>query len=231
MKPFIFFLFVLSLLTTQIQAQKCMGVNIKAGMGFEMTNYNAKDKPTGKILYTIKEVTNDNGATVMKMELQSFDAKDKPQMTNSYQCRCKGNELMIDMTAMMASQENPMLKDAQMTFTSNDLIYSDSYTVGSTLKDASLNGQGTMGGGMNISYGMALKNRKVVGQESLTVPAGTFNAYKVTSDMTVTNKTVINLSFDFQTVSYRTPEVLWDIKTETYRKDKLMGYSLLTKLF
>jgi len=27
------------------------------------------------------------------------------------------------------------------------------------------------------------------------------------------------------------PEVLWDIKTETYRKDKLMGYSLLTKLF
>jgi hypothetical protein len=73
----------------------------------------------------------------MKMEVQSFDAKDKPQMTNSYQCRCKGNELMIDMTAMMASQENPMLKDAQMTFTSNDLIYSDNYTVGSTLKDAS----------------------------------------------------------------------------------------------
>jgi ACT domain-containing protein len=70
-----------------------------------------------------------------------------------------------------------------------------------------------------------------VGQESLTVPAGTFNVYKVTSDMTISNKTVINLSFDFQTVSYRVPEVLWDIKTETYRKDKLMGYSLLTKLF
>jgi hypothetical protein len=29
-----------------------------------------------------------------------------------------------------------------------------------------------MGGGMNISYGMALKNRKVAGQESLSVPAG-----------------------------------------------------------
>lgn len=231
MKQLMSFLFVLSLLTTPLQAQKCMGINIKPGMGFEMTNYTAKDKPTGKIIYTVKDVISDNGATVMQMELQSFDAKDKPQMTNSYQCRCKGNELMIDMTAMMASQENPMLKDAQMTFTSNDLIYGDSYTVGSTLKDASLNGQGTMGGGMTIAYSMSLKNRKVVGQENLTVPAGTFNAYKITSDMTISNKTIVNLSFDFQTVSYRTPEVLWDIKTETYRKDKLMGYSLLTKVF
>lgn len=231
MKQLMSFLFVLSLLTTPLQAQKCMGINIKPGMGFEMTNYTAKDKPTGKIIYTVKDVISDNGATVMQLELQSFDAKDKPQMTNSYQCRCKGNELMIDMTAMMASQENPMLKDAQMTFTSNDLIYDDSYTVGSTLKDASLNGQGTMGGGMTIAYSMSLKNRKVVGQENLTVPAGTFNAYKITSDMTISNKTIVNLSFDFQTVSYRTPEVLWDIKTETYRKDKLMGYSLLTKVF
>lgn len=231
MKQFIFFLGVLSLLTTQIKAQKCMGVSVKAGTGFEMINYNAKDKPTGRLSYTIKEVTSDNGATVMKMEVQSFDAKDKPQMTNSYQCRCKGNEIMIDMTAMMASQENPMLKDAQMTFTSNDLIYSDNYTVGSTLKDASLSGQGTMGGGMTIAYNMSLKNRKVAGQESLTVPAGTFNVYKITSDMTISNKTIVNLSFDFQTVSYRAPEVLWDIKTETYRKDKLMGYSVLSKLF
>lgn len=231
MKSLIHLLFTLSLLCTQIQAQKCIGVSVKAGMGFEMTNYNAKDKPTGKILYTIKEVTSDNGTTVMKMELQSFDAKDRPQMTNSYQCRCKGNEIMIDMTAMMASQENPMLKDAQMTFTSNDLIYSDNYTVGSMLKDASLSGQGTMGGGMTLSYGMALKNRKVAGKESLSVPAGTFNVYKVTSDMTISNKTIVNLSFDFQTVSYRAPEVLWDIKTETYRKDKLMGYSVLSKLF
>jgi hypothetical protein len=71
----------------------------------------------------------------------------------------------------------------------------------------------------------------VTGKESLTVPAGTFEVYKITSDMTITNKTLVNLSFDFQTVSYRAPEVLWDLKTETYRKDKLMGYSVLTKIF
>lgn len=231
MKKLLSFLFGICVITTTVKAQKCLGVSVKAGMGFEMTNYNAKDKPTGRILYTIKEVTTDNGTTLMKIELQSFDAKDKPQMTNTYQCQCKGNEMMMDMTAMMATQENPMLKDAKMTFTSNDLVYSDNYTVGATLKDASLNGEGVIGGGMNLSYSMTMKNRKVVAQENLTVPAGTFNAYKVTSDMTINNKTIVSLSIDFQSISYRASNVLWDIKTETYRKDKLMGYSVLSKIF
>ena len=223
-------LFTASIITTRLQAQKCMGVNVKTGMGFEMATYNAKDKPTGKIVYTIKDVSTDNGATVMSMEMQSFDAKDKPQMTNSYKCTCKGNDLMVDMTSMLAGQENPMFKDAKMTFTSNDLVYSETYAVGAALKDASLKGQGVMGGGMNLNYDMVMKNRKVTGQENITVPAGTFNAYKITSDMTVNTKTIVNISFDFQTVSFRAPGVLWDVRTETYRKDKLLSYSVLTKL-
>jgi hypothetical protein len=216
---------------TRTQAQKCMGVSIKAGMGYEMLNYNAKDKPTGKILYTIKDVSTDNGATVMSMEMQTFDAKDKLQSTNKYKCTCKGNEMMVDVTAMMAGQENPMLKDAKMTFTSTDLVYNDMYTVGASLKDAELKGQGEMGGGMTLNYSMLIKNRKVAAQENITVPAGTFNAYKVTSDMTINTKTIMNISFDFQVVSFRAPNVLWDVRSETYRKDKLMAYSVLSKVF
>jgi hypothetical protein len=231
MKRFLVTCFTLIGLTLQLQAQSCLGITMKAGSGFELLNYNAKDKLTGRLLYTVKDVANDNGTVVMKMEAQSFDAKDKPQMTNSYQCRCKGNEFSVDMTSMMAAQDNPMMKDAKMTFASNDLTYSDSYTVGSTLKDASLTGSGMMEGGMNLTYNLNLKNRKVASQESITVPAGTYNAYKIMADMSVATKTIVNLSFDFLAVSYRTPGVLWDIKTETYRKDKLIAYSILSKIF
>lgn len=225
------FLLFAGVISTRTQAQKCMGVNMKAGMGYEMLTYNAKDKPTGKILYTVKDVSTENGATVMAMEMQTFDAKDKPQSTNKYKCTCKGNELMVDVTAMMAGQENPMLKDAKMTFTSTDLVYTDMYTVGASLKDAELKGQGEMGGGMTLNYGMLIKNRKVAGQETVTVPAGTFNAYKITSDMTINTKTIMNISFDFQVVSFRAPNVLWDVRSETYRKDKLMAYTVLSKVF
>lgn len=222
---------LVAVISTRTQAQKCMGVSIKEGMGYEMLNYNAKDKPTGKILYTIKDVSTDNGATVMSMEMQTFDAKDKLQSTNKYKCTCKGNEMMVDVTAMMAGQENPMLKDAKMTFTSTDLVYNDMYTVGASLKDAELKGQGEMGGGMTLNYSMLIKNRKVAAQENITVPAGTFNSYKVTSDMTINTKTIMNISFDFQVVSFRAPNMLWDVRSETYRKDKLMAYSVLSKVF
>ena len=212
-------------------AQMCFGINMKSGMGFEMLSYNAKDKPMGKLLYTIKEVINEGGATVLKIELQSFNTKDKLESANSYSCRCKGNEIMVDMTSMMAAQENPMLKDAKMTFTSTDLTYNDNYTIGANLKDASLKGEGEMGGGMKLEYSMDMKNRKVESQENITVPSGTYNAYKITSDMTVSTKTLMNISFDFQTVSYRAPKILWDVKTETYRKGKLMSYTVLSKVF
>jgi len=204
---------------------------MKAGMGFELLNYNAKDKLTSRLVYTVKDVSNDNGTLVMKMEVQSFDAKDKPQMSNSYQCRCKGNELMVDMASLMAAQDNPMMKNAKLAFTSNDLTYGDSYTVGTTLKDASLKGSGMMDGGINMTYGLSLTNRKVAGKESITVPSGTYDAYKITADMEVATKAIVNVAFDFQTVSYRTPNVLWDLKTETYRKDKLIAYSVLSKVF
>jgi len=231
MKRFLIACFVLFGATLHLRAQSCLGVTMKAGMGFELLNYNAKDKLTSRLVYTVKDVSNDNGTLVMKMEVQSFDAKDKPQMSNSYQCRCKGNELMVDMASLMAAQDNPMMKNAKLAFTSNDLTYGDSYTVGTTLKDASLKGSGMMDGGINMTYGLSLTNRKVAGKESITVPSGTYDAYKITADMEVATKAIVNVAFDFQTVSYRTPNVLWDLKTETYRKDKLIAYSVLSKVF
>jgi len=225
------FTLVFVFLIVRLQAQECLGLPIKSGMGYEMLTYNGKDKMTGKMVYIIKEVKKEAGATLLQIEMQTFDAKDKPQSSNSFKCTCKGNEMMMDMSSLMAGQENPMLKDAKMTFTSNDLVYSNSYKVGETLKDASINGDGVIGGGMNISYSMAMKNRKVLSQENITIPAGTYNAYKVASDMTVNTKTIMNISFDFQTVSFRVPNILWDLRSETYRKDKLMSYSVLSKLF
>jgi hypothetical protein len=67
MKRFLVTCFTLIGLTLQLQAQSCLGITMKAGSGFELLNYNAKDKLTGRLLYTVKDVANDNGTVVMKM--------------------------------------------------------------------------------------------------------------------------------------------------------------------
>ncbi|MFN4144355.1 MAG: hypothetical protein ACK4GN_00910 [Runella sp.] len=225
------FITLLSLaISSKSIAQDCMGLPIKIGMGFEMLTYNAKDKPTGRINYQIKEVKSEGGATLMKMEMQVVDEKNKPQSATAFTCRCKGNEMSIETTSLASSMDNPMLKDAKMQFTSKDMVYTNNYQVGTTLPDASLEGSGDISG-MAVSYSMNITNRKIASQENLTVPAGTFNAYKITSDSRVNTRTIVNVGLDFQTTSYRTPNVLWDLKTESYRNGKLMSYSVLSKIF
>ena len=135
----------------------------------------------------------------------------------------------MDAAAMLGEEQRKSFQSFDMKFTSKDIVYPSNLSVGQTLPDGSLHGEGAAGP-MSVTTDMTMTNRKVVGKETLTVPAGTFDTFKITSDMNVNTKTVMSMGFDFQTVSYRADNVLWDVKTETYRKGKLIGKTLLSKV-
>ncbi|MPR35480.1 TapB family protein [Salmonirosea aquatica] len=213
-----------------LYAQECMGIVLKEGSGFEMVTSNGNGKQMGRLVYKIKKVSKDGSDVVVDMDFESFDAKGKSQMANSMQMRCNGNELRVDASSMMMQDQNKQYEAFDMKFTSKDIIFPAKLSVGQTLPDASLHGEGSSGP-MAMTTDMAITNRKVEGKETVNVPAGTFDTYKVTSDMNVTSRTVVKIAFDFNTVSYRSDKVLWDIKTETYRKGKLISITELSKIF
>ena len=69
-------------------------------------------------------------------------------------------------------------------------------------------------------------NRKVVGNETVTVPAGTFECYKITYDMETKMMMKINSS-----VSEYINMGAGIIKTETHdSKGKILGTTILTEL-
>jgi hypothetical protein len=211
-------------------AQTCQGVTMQKGGGFEMISYDGKGKSNGTAVYTVTNATSENGQTVLEVAFESFDRKGASQMKNTYKMRCDGNQLRIDSRSMLAPDQMKMYENMEMTFTSDDVVYPDKLVVEQRLDDASMRGEGSSGP-MKMTFDMSMTNRKVAAQEKVTVPAGTFDAYKVTSDMTIKSKAGIGMTFDFQTVSYRAPGVLWDVRSETFRKGKLMGYSELSKVF
>jgi hypothetical protein len=213
-----------------LRAQECMGIVLKEGSGFEMVTSNEKGKQTGRILYKIKKVSKEGADAVIDIDVESFDAKGKSQMANSMQMRCNGNELRVDASTMMLQDQNKQFEAFEMKFTSKDIIFPAKLSVGQNLPDASLHGEGSSGP-MVMNTDMTISNRKVEGQEKITVPAGTFDTYKVTSDMNILTKAIVKINLDFKTVSYRSDKVLWDVKTETYRKGKLIGVTELSKIF
>lgn len=211
-------------------AQECVGFNLKEGSGFEMNNYDSKGKAAGKLTYKISKITSEGTSTVFSIEMESFSAKGKSELKNTYQMKCTGNTLLLDANSLISEEQLKSFKDMDMKFTYDNIEYPTKLSVGEKLKDASVKGEGKSGP-MAINFNMKIKNREVVGQEKLTIPAGSFDAYKLKSDMNVEMVMGFPVKMDMQTVSYRAPGLIWDLKTETYRKGKLMGYSELSKIY
>lgn len=231
MKKLFAFIFLFSVLSPlALRAQQCMGVTLKEGGGFELLSLDSRGKKSGRIVYKFKKVTKDGPDVVVDMEFESFDKKDQSQTSNSVQMRCNGNEMRMNANALMGQDQSKQYEAFDMQLTSQDIIFPASLSVGQTLPDGSLHGEGSTGP-MTMTMDANFVNRKVVGKEAITVPAGTFDAYKITTDMNMTVKSIIKLNVDFNTVSYRANKVLWDIKTETYRKGKLMGTTELSRIF
>lgn len=212
------------------QAQDCMGFKLKPGNGFEMDSFDGKGKLTGKMTYKISDVSNEGGYVVYTIDFESFSSKGKSELKNTYKMRCKGNVLTLDTKSLVSQEQMKSLESFQMKFTSDDIEYPTKLTAGDKLKDASLKGEGSSGP-LAMTMNMLIFNRKVESQDKLTIPAGTFDAYKVTSEMTMETQMGMKIKFDMQAVSYRADGVLWDLKTESYRKGKLMGTTVLTKIY
>lgn len=212
------------------EAQSCIGVTLKEGSGYEMANYDGKGKLQGTSVYKVKKVSEAEGFTVFEMDFQSLDAKGRSEMASTYTLKCNGDQLLIDAKSLLGAKQQKSFGDAEMKFTAKDLAFPMKYKVGETLPDGSLHGTGTSGP-MTIAMDINIGDRKIVSQDKITTPAGSFDSYKVTSLMNISSKTFINVSFDFTVVSYRAPGVLWDVKSETYQKGKLVATTELTKVF
>ena len=231
MKKLIFVgVFLAVIMRIEAYAQECMGVSLKVGSGYEMTNYDAKGKEESKTIMKIKEAKKEGSGWLIEMDIQSIDRKSKNLYTGIYKMKCTGDEILVDANSFLGEDQRKMFESFDMKFTSKDISFPAKLTVGQTLPDGSLEGEGSTGP-ISVSVSMMMTDRKVVGKEKITTPAGSYDTFKVTTNMNIATKTVMKMSFDFETISYRAPGLLWDVKSETYRKGKLVSSTLLTKVF
>ncbi|GAB3897152.1 hypothetical protein GCM10028803_15330 [Larkinella knui] len=222
---------LIGLTTSFSQAQDCMGLKFKPGTTYEMLSYTAKDKLSGRLVYTIKSVKTEGGSTLIGVVMQSFDEKDKaaPEMAVTY--TCTGNELIADLSGM-ALAANDAAKGMAVKVKTNKLIYPKQLTEGGKLADGEMEAEVYSKDAKMMDMTINVVNRQVESKESLTTPAGTFSVYKISSDTNMANRMMgIPIRVTFRSISYRANDVLFDIKTETYNKNgKLKGYMVLSKI-
>lgn len=214
-------------------AQSCQLTDLKKGSVLEMTSYDAKNKVTGRSLQSVTDVANANGTVKVTFHQQHFDAKNKPAMEGDYSLECSGNLLRLDMKAMMGSGEQSMraMENMDLEMEGDKLEMPLTATAGQKLPDGLLTmrmadktSQMVM-----MSSRMNIIDRVVEAKEPLTTPAGTFQCIKVKQNMKMENTAMgIPMRFEVASVSWYAPGV-GQVRTDSYRKDKLIGSTVLTR--
>jgi len=154
------------------------------GATFTYKLYDKKDKVNGTSNYKVQEVTTNGSETIASLNINYQGSKKSETFEMDYNFTCTGEGIRIDFNSLMPNQMVEQYKDmdVEMDITGTDIELPNNLSVGQELKDADINIA------MNIS-GMKMKveakttNRKVVAQESVTTPAGTFDCMVITADI------------------------------------------------
>src|SRR5690606_6572317 len=118
------------------------------------------------------------------------------------------------------------LGNYEMKLEAENLEFPNSLSVGSQLKDGSINITAD-GSAIPIKLSCLVSDRHVVDKETLSTPMGDLECYKITSKSTIKNQMGINITVTFNAVEWIAPKY-GVVKSESYNKnDKLMGYTTL----
>jgi hypothetical protein len=192
----------------------------------EYKQYDKKGGLTGSSIQKITEVKKSAGSTIVEITAESFDAKGKSQGSVQLTSRCEGGVYYIDMKNYMNQQSMESYEDMEMAIEGGNMELPSNMKVGDILKNGDMKMSFSTGGMTIMTMTTSVTNRKVEAIENLTTPAGTFECYKISSD--IATKMMINVKA--KSVEWFAKNVGM-VKSESYSADgKLMGSNVLTSI-
>ncbi len=226
MKTLLVIIYVLSM-AVGAKAQYCNFFAMTKDMVLSYQNFDSQGKETIKSQTTCLDVNTDNsGATIYKVKTEITDTTDVNLSFWEYELKCKDGRFFVNLGSFTDPELMKEYDDYDISIDTTGMEYPASFSAGQTLPDAKI---AISRGGIGVTmktFDVNVTNRKVVGVESVTVPSGTYDCFKITYDMKV--KGLIKKRYN---VAEYISEGVGRIKTETYnKKGKLMSSSLLVEL-
>lgn len=144
----------------------------------ELSMYDKGGDVTGRMVYSIGDVTNSNNYVTANVQSEMFDKKGRTIVKSTSTMKCNGGVMMINMKMMMPI---PQSEESIQTSAKSDeffIEYPANMSKGDLLKDGNLS-MDINNNGMQQSISMLTFDRKVMDQEKVTTPAGTWDCYRI----------------------------------------------------
>lgn len=196
---------------------------MKEGTSFQYTNYDKKGKVSGYLDYKVSNVHDSGGNTTATFEISMKDKKEEHIMDSSYDISCNGSGVIIDYKSMSNAQMLKQFENFEYEISGTDIDLPNNLSVGQKLKDGNMNMKISMG--ITMEMKVTIKDREIVGKETITTPAGTFECYIMTSTLEIDMMKIMESSSK-QWIA----EGVGMVKQESYDKNgKLTNNTMLTK--
>ncbi len=197
----------------------------KEGLSYELTNYNKKGKMLSASRTKITSITSSGEGVKAVVETETLDKKGESINQSSFGMECKGGTIYVDMSSMLDPQAMAGFSTLEAEVSGDALQLPNDLSAGQTLPDGTLEMKVSTGGLKMMTIWLAITDRKVEAEETVTTPAGSFDCIKMSQNSEM--KMVIRKKY--KTVSWYAKGV-GIVRTESYNsKGKLMSYSELTK--
>lgn len=220
-------IFILLIATAgYIQAQNCKAyIPYEEGTKLEITNYDKKGKVTGKVNQEVTKVESSGNSTNFSMHQVITDEKGEESVETDMTFRCIDNVFYIDMNAFVNDQQMEAYENMDMEIEMDEIDIPANLKPGQRLKDGKITMKVISDSPISMNFTVSVVNRKVEAEEKVTTSAGTFDCIKISQDIV----TKTGFSITINSVEWYA-EGIGAVKSETYRKGKLMGSSELTKI-
>jgi hypothetical protein len=145
-----------------------------------MTIKNKKGNQTGKMVHVISNLSNKGNNLAATVNSEMFDKNGKSISKANNSVQCENGTLLVDMKMLIPSAQQEQMNSMSASGTISYLDYPATMKEGDALKDASFAGDFTSTSGLKGNISMNMTNRKVMGKETITTPAGSWDCFKIT---------------------------------------------------
>ena len=126
----------------------------------EISIANKKGKETGKLVYTISDVSKKGSATISTIHSEMFDKNGKSTSKATNNLQCENGIVMMDMKMFIPAAQQEQMGEMSATGSTNYLEYPSSMKEGDALKDASFSMDFKSTSGINSHISMDMTNQK-----------------------------------------------------------------------
>jgi len=197
------------------------------GAEWTYENFDGKGKSTGINQQKVTAFQKTDNGFKATIHSTFSDKKGKNVVEGDLEMSCENGTLIIDMRKFIPEEQMKAFGSYEMKMESENLELPSRLTVGQTLKNGSIK-MTAVGSPIAMTMEVNITDRKVLGKETITTPAGSFECYKISSKSTTKTQMGIKMTFEFTTTEW-IAEKTGMVKSESLDKNgKSNGYTLLT---